>query len=129
MFTNLPAKVGFVVALAQHILGRAGTMKSDEEQKELLQHTTEKFYQLCERIEALDQDKLCEFLSLGVLNDSMKSLSVKKIGDDQRRFFEAGFNALFSSDCDIDDMVIVWRAYTFKIEVQFLGVENRHPSL
>ena len=111
LFTNLPAKVGFVVALAQHILGRAGTMKSDEEQKELLQHTTEKFYQLCAKIEALDQDKLCEFLSLGVLNDSMKSLSVKKIGDDQRRFFEAGFNALFSSNCDIEDMVIVWRAY------------------
>ncbi|OYP53178.1 hypothetical protein [Segatella bryantii] len=111
LFTNLPAKVGFVVALAQHILGRAGSMKSDEEQKELLQRTTEKFYPLCDKIDAFNQDELCNFLSLGVLNDSMKSLSVKKIGDDQRRFFEAGFNALFSSDCDIKDMEIVWRAY------------------
>lgn len=111
LFTNLPAKVGFVVALAQHILGRAGSMKSDEEQKDLLQRTTEKFYPLCDKINAFNQDELCNFLSLGVLNDSMKSLSVKKIGDDQRRFFEAGFNALFSSDCDIEDMKIVWRAY------------------
>lgn len=111
LFTNLPAKVAFVVALAQHILGRTGTMKSDKEQKELLQRTKENFGKLCKRIDSFEQEGLCVFLSLGVLNDMLRSLPTKKIGDEQRRFFEAGFNALFSSNYDIDNMEIVWRAY------------------
>ena len=111
LFTNLPAKVGFIVALAQHIMGRAGMMKPDEEQKNILNNIKETFNHFCERIEHMDQKDLHEFLSLGVLNDSMKGLSTKKIGDDQRRFFKTGFDALFSSDCNIVNMEVVWRAY------------------
>lgn len=111
LFTNLPAKVGFIVALSQHIMGRAGMMKPDEEQQTILKSIVEKFNQFCVKIEALDQNELHEFLSLGVLNDSMKGLSTKKIGDDQRRFFKTGFDALFSSDCNITNMDVVWRAY------------------
>lgn len=111
LFTNLPAKVGFIVALSQHIMGRAGMMKPDEEQQMILKSTIEKFNKLCEKIEVLDQNGLHEFLSLGVLNDAMKGLSTKKIGDDQRRFFKSGFDALFSSDCNMANMDVVWRAY------------------
>lgn len=111
LFTNLPAKVGFVVAIAQHIMGRAGMMKSDDEQQEILGRIKSSFNNFCDKIEALDQDSLHEFLSLGVLNDSMKGLSMKKIGDDQRRFFKAGFDALISSNCNVENMDVVWRAY------------------
>lgn len=111
LFTNLPAKVGFVVAMAQHIMGRAGMMKSDDEQQEILGRIKSSFNNFCDKIEALDQDSLHEFLSLGVLNDSMKGLSMKKIGDDQRRFFKAGFDALISSNCNVENMDVVWRAY------------------
>lgn len=111
LFTNLPAKVGFVVAFAQYVLGRAGMMKNVADQKKLLNKITTNFDSFCKKIDGLNKMELHEFLSLDVLNESMRSLSTKRIGDEQRRFFKAGFGAMFDSDCKIDNMEVVWRAY------------------
>lgn len=111
LFTQMPAKIGFIVALAQLIMGRIGTDKSMEEQNEILVKTKIHIDSLCSRINNMGSDELETFLSFGMLNDKINSLSNKKIGDEQRRFFRAGFEALFNSNSDIQNMDVVWRAY------------------
>ena len=111
LFTQMPAKIGFIVALAQAILGRAGTDRSINEQDETLNKILNEFEIFCTKIEAMSNEKLGNFLAFGILNDLLKGLSTKKIGDEQRRFFTVGFEALVRSGFCADDMKLVWRAY------------------
>lgn len=111
LFTQMPAKIGFIVALAQSILGRTGTDKPIKEQDENLKRILDDFKVFCTKIETMNNDELGEFLSFGMLNDVLKGLSIKKIGDEQRRFFTVGFEALVRNGFNSDNMELVWRAY------------------
>ena len=111
LFTQMPAKIGFIVALAQSILGRTGTDKPIKEQDENLKRILDDFKVFCTKIETMNNDELGEFLSFGMLNDVLKGLSIKKIGDEQRRFFTVGFEALVRNGFTSDTMELDWRAY------------------
>ena len=111
IFTNMPAKIGFIVALAQLIMGRAGTERSKEIKEAALEKISSKFNKILEKINGLSHDALVDFISIPVLNEAVRSLSIKKIGNEQRKFFLAGFEAMFKCEDDFQDMNIVWRAY------------------
>ena len=111
IFTNMPAKIGFIVALAQLIMGRAGTERSKETKEAALEKIISKFKKILEKINGLSHDALVDFISIPVLNEAVRSLSIKKIGNEQRKFFLAGFEAMFKCEDDFQDMNIVWRAY------------------
>lgn len=111
LFTQMPAKIGFIVALAQSILGRAGTDRTSEDQNNIINKIASKFDAFRSKIEAMNKDELGDFLSFGILNDALKALSIKKIGDEQRHFFTVGFEALVRSGFEADNMELVWRAY------------------
>jgi len=111
LFTQMPAKIGFIVALAQLIMGRIGIDKDKKEQMDILDEVKINIDNLCCRINAMETKELESFLSFGMLNERINSLSVKKIGDEQRRFFRSGFEALFNSKCEIQSMDVAWRAY------------------
>ena len=111
IFTNMPAKIGFIVALAQLIMGRAGTERSKEIKEAALEKISSKFKKILEKINGLSHDALVDFISIPVLNEAVRSLSIKKIGNEQRKFFLAGFEAMFKCEDDFQDMNIVWRAY------------------
>lgn len=111
IFTNMPAKIGFIVALAQLIMGRAGTEKSKDVKEAALVKISSKFTKILEKINGLTDDALVDFISIPVLNEAVRSLSIKKIGNEQRKFFLAGFEAMFKCEDDFQDMNVVWRAY------------------
>ena len=111
IFTNMPAKIGFIVALAQLIMGRAGTERSKEIKEAALEKISSKFKKILEKINGLSHDALVDFISIPVLNEAVRSLSIKKIGNEQRKFFLTGFEAMFKCEDDFQDMNIVWRAY------------------
>ena len=111
IFTNMPAKIGFIVALAQLIMGRAGTERSKEIKEAALEKISSKFNKILEKINGLSHDALVDFISIPVLNEAVRSLSIKKIGNEQRKFFLAGFEAMFKCEDDFQDMNVVWRAY------------------
>lgn len=111
IFTNMPAKIGFIVALAQLIMGRAGTERSKEIKEAALEKISSKFKNILDKIKGLTDDALVDFISIPVLNEAVRSLSIKKIGNEQRKFFLAGFEAMFKCEDDFQDMNIVWRAY------------------
>lgn len=112
IFTNMPAKVGFMVALSIEVLGRAGSEeRSDEDKRKRMQNIQIQFAELKKSIEHLDNHQLGEFLQLNLLNERIKQLSVKKIGNAQREFFRKGFTTLVESSFDVENMEVVWRAY------------------
>ena len=111
IFTNMPAKVGFIVALAQLIMGRAGTERNKDAKEAALDKISSKFTKILDKINGLTDDALVDFISIPVLNEAVRSLSIKKIGNEQRKFFLAGFEAMFKCEDDFQDMNIVWRAY------------------
>ena len=111
IFTNMPAKIGFIVALAQLIMGRAGTERSKDVKEAAMEKIITKFTKILDKINRLTDDALVDFISIPVLNEAVRSLSIKKIGNEQRKFFLAGFEAMFKSEDDFQDMNVVWRAY------------------
>lgn len=112
LFTQMPAKTGFIVALAQHIVGRAGSSDRTQEVQEQVMVQTERAFEMFEnKLNQRDNDSLGRFLRFDVLNELIKGLPVKKIGDSQREFFRKGFATLIECNFDVEDLEVVWRAY------------------
>lgn len=112
VFTNMPAKVGFMVALSIEVLGRAGSDdRSEEEKNKRMQKIQNQFSQLIDTIAGMNNQQLGDFLQLSLLNERIGQLPVKKIGNAQREFFRKGFSTLIESGFDVDNMIVVWRAY------------------
>lgn len=112
IFTNMPAKIGFMVALSLQILGRVGTTeRSEEEKQQRMQMIQRQFDDLRNKVEQMDNYALSTFLQLGLLNEMINMLPVKKIGNSQREFFRRGFTTLVESSFDVENMEVIWRAY------------------
>lgn len=112
IFTNMPAKIGFMVALSQEILGRAGAAeRSDEDKQRRMKSIQDSFNSFKERLGRLGNNELGEFLQIPLLNETINTLPVKKIGNSQREFFRKDFSTLIESSFSVDNMEVVWRTY------------------
>ena len=73
---------------------------------------TESAFEMFEnKLNQRDNESLGRFLRFDVLNELIKGLPVKKIGDSQREFFRKGFATLIECNFDVEDLEVVWRAY------------------
>lgn len=112
IFTEQPSKIGFVVAVAQKVLGRAGAKeKSLEEQDRNMNEISAGVDRFVQRLDALDNEGLGEFLAFDSLNEAVANIPKKNIGNRMRAFFLAGFEALISDKFDVDNLSVVWLAY------------------
>lgn len=112
IFTELPAKIGFVVAVAQKVLGRAGAKeKSLDEQERNIKEIEVGLNAFVEKLNALSMEELKTFLSFDALNEAVANIPKKNIGNRLRAFFLAGFEALISDKFGVDDLSVVWLAY------------------
>lgn len=112
LFTQMPAKTGFIAALAQRIVGMAGMPeRSPNEQEAILSHIESSFSDFIARIERMDNETLGTFLCYDVLNEMMANLPVKRIGNAQREFFRKGFAALLENNFGVETLELAWRAY------------------
>lgn len=107
LFTEMPSKVGFVVALAQYIVGRSG----EERDVQLINLRRQKveacIYSIIEKVESLEGDELGSFLSFDILNEKISMLDKKKIGNAQREYYKKVFSEMLDIK-EIDNMSIVW---------------------
>lgn len=112
IFTEMPSKIGFMVALSWQILGRAGMPeRTEDEKRERMREIQEKFGRLKTRINLMNNPQLGDFLQLGFLNEMLGQLPIKKIGNAQREFYRRGFSTLVESSFEVDNLEVVWRAY------------------
>lgn len=112
LFTQNSAKIGFIVALAQAIMGRAGsTEKTVEEQKTKMGQIRSNFDAMIAKIEGMDDEALTAFLAFDVLREKIASLPPKNIGAHQRAFYRTGFGVLIESAFVVDSLEVAWQAY------------------
>ena len=112
LFTKMPAKVGFIAAIAQQIIGRAGMPERPQyEQERVMKELEDAFLSLKDRLNQFDNERLGMFLRYDVLNEAILSLPTKKIGNAQREFFRKGFATLIEMSFGVEDLEVAWRAY------------------
>ena len=112
LFTQMPAKVGFIAAIAQQVIGRAGMPERPQnEQERLMKELETAFSVLQGRLDQFDNEHLGRFLRYDVLNEAVMSLPTKKIGNAQREYFRKGFATLIEMNFGVEDLEVAWRAY------------------
>lgn len=112
IFTEMPSKVGLIVAIAQKVLGRAGTKeKLPEEQDTIMNSIVNGIDSLVSKFESLSQDQMRDFLLLDSLNEAIARIPKKNIGNRQRAFFLSGFEALIAENFNVDNLDVIWQAY------------------
>lgn len=112
LFTQMPAKTGFMAALAQRIVGMAGMPeRSQADQESIISGVEADFDTFISRIEKMSNDNLGIFLCYDVLNETISNLPIKRIGNAQREFFRKGFSALLEYRFEVETLEMAWRAY------------------
>lgn len=110
IFTSAPSRIAFVVAIAVYVCGRAGgAERTIPQQVSKMNSLKQHFNVFIEKLNAMDEDGLKEFLCLGILNDILKALPAKRIGDEERKYFQDAYSLLVKEGFDLDSMEEAWR--------------------
>lgn len=109
VFDSEPARIGFIVALAVDVLGRAGGRRKDSHNA--LSDRKSQMDSLIQRIDAMDEEQLGDFLDLPLLAENLGNAPGGQIGRTARNFFFEGFSVLLKEDCNPETLAICWRAY------------------
>lgn len=106
IFTSVPACLGFVVACAEYVLGKAPVERQVDKKNELDAKLSEKIKCIIEFLTGKQNA-----LALGTLNSVIDSLSKTKIGDEMRRLFKNAFSEIIKYDdlMELDSLEAFWR--------------------
>jgi hypothetical protein len=109
IFASQPARIGYVVAVAQHVLGKIGLEKSDEERAKRMAKLVQDVENLKERLSGMTTDDLREFLRLDVLSEVLDR-KVGQVGRYERSVFYEAFKVLIEESFEVPGMEPCWRA-------------------
>ena len=110
IFDSQPARVGFVVAIANHVLGRAGQDRPSEDRARRLKDTHENLSKLVAVLGALEPSELGEFLQLDILREVV-SKRVGQVGRFERAVFFEAFKVMIEDNHSLSSMEACWRAH------------------
>ncbi len=107
IFTSNPACIGFVVACAEYIMGKAPVSREDNQKETKLDSLKEQIKNL---IDVLQIKK--DYLKLDTLNEMISVLPTTKIGDEMRRLFRNAFSDLlkYTELDELPSLEAFWRA-------------------
>ena len=113
IFASHPPQIGFMVAYAQAIMGRVGSREqTEEEHQKTLEQLIAYSNKLLQKIKAMPEEQLAEFLDLTTLDENIsRRIAGKKIGDFEREFFLEAFQTLIKQQFEVDTLTSCWRAY------------------
>ena len=109
LFDSQPACAGFVVACAQAVFGRPGSVREPSAQEIALERVEARCQEVSARVEAMNFDDLASFLDLSTLNDVLTRRVSSRIGEFERNLFLEGFRAFLSEE-QVNSMTVCWRA-------------------
>lgn len=110
LFGSQPARIGFIVALSLHIIGRPGIDVDAAKQICNLEKIETEFKSFIGRLKLLNSSSILKFLSYDTLNELLDVPS-GKVGDYERSFFKEAFNTLIEEGFDLKNLDSCWRAY------------------
>ena len=109
IFGSQPARIGFVVAVAQYVVGRPGLERAQEERKARMETVTKNATALASKLSELNDASLGEFLRLDVLSEILDK-KVGQVGRYERTVFNEAFKVLIEENFDVPNMEPCWRA-------------------
>jgi hypothetical protein len=109
IFDAQPARIGFLVGVGTHVLGRPGANRSADERAERVDALEVAVSALIERLDGLSDEDLGEFLKVDVLREILDK-RVGQVGRYERAVFAEAFKVLIEEDFDVVDMEQCWRA-------------------
>ena len=109
LFARQPARIGFVAAAGEKIMGRPG----DERDKEKIEGYKMKFINAIENvvssIEQKGEEELVGYMDFATLNQMMERRTAK-VGDFERELFYEAFKVLVEENGQLSNLGICWRA-------------------
>ena len=109
IFSSQPARIGFVVAVAQYVVGRPGLERSSTDRVTRMQAIIENANTLKAKLSAFDNSQLGEFLKLDVLGEILDK-KVGQVGRYERAVFNEAFKVLIDEKFNVPNMEPCWRA-------------------
>jgi hypothetical protein len=110
IFDSQPARIGFVTAMAQHVLGRPGMDRSQDQAAERIAKIKEQAAHLIEKLNDASPEDVGGFLALGVLRERL-DVRAGQVGRFERSVFFEAFKVLIDEGFDLPDMEPCWRAH------------------
>jgi len=109
VFDGQPARIGFVVAVAQHVLGRPGMDRNHEERGERMRQVRTEAERLVHRLKSTTEEEIGKFLKLDVLAETLDR-RVGQVGRYERSVYFEAFQVLISEKFNLTHLEPCWRA-------------------
>jgi hypothetical protein len=109
IFDSQPARIGFIVAVAQHVLGRPGLDRKANERKQRMGEVKKAVGNLVSELNQMAPEAVGDFLKLDVLRETLDR-RVGQVGRYERAVFYEAFKVLVEENFDLPDMEACWRA-------------------
>lgn len=109
VFGSQPARIGFMVAVAQFVLGRPGLDRSNEERATRMQKIENYAVDLLTSLKKLKPNEVGVFLKLDVLSEILDK-KVGQVGRYERGVFFEAFKVLIDEEFHVSNMEPCWRA-------------------
>jgi hypothetical protein len=109
IFDRHPARIGYMVAVSQYVLGRPGLERDSAERAERIQIIARQAESMIDRLNKLDNDQLGLFLKLDVLSELLDR-RVGQVGRYERSLFNEAFKVLIDESFNVPNMEPCWRA-------------------
>jgi hypothetical protein len=109
IFGSQPARIGFVVAVAQHVVGRPGLERTSADRTARMKSLIKNAEILNVKLSKLDNSELGQFLKLDVLSEILDK-KVGQVGRYERAVFNEAFKVLIEEKFDVPNMEPCWRA-------------------
>lgn len=110
IFDRKPARVGFVVAAANFILGRIGMPKEHKESEAALSALRAGTAEFVAELEKMDQPTLVDFLRLDILEEKLSGSKRSAVGRFEREYFYRAFELLIAERFKVPSMEPSWRS-------------------
>lgn len=109
LFASQPARIGFIAAAGEKIIGRPG----DERSQEKIQRSKEIFISainmVLEAINSRNDEELVEYVDFATLNQMIERRTAK-VGDFERELFYEAFKVVIEEEGNMSTLGICWRA-------------------
>lgn len=109
VFGGQPARIGFIVAIAQHVLGRPGLDRQADEREVRMRKIVHDVKTLSGNLEQLGEQEVGNFLCLDVLSEILDK-RVGQVGRYERNVFFEAFKVLIEEEFLVRNMEPCWRA-------------------
>lgn len=109
IFDSQPARIGFIVALGQYVIGRPAMEREHDVKLKRIEEMQVGVHSLCARLEALEAEEVGSFLKLDVLSEVLDK-RVGQVGRYERAVFSEAFSVLIQEGFVVPSLEPCWRA-------------------